>query len=769
MLLRFLIPLVCLLIFFALALPVAVIKAPTVDEPVHVLRGRVLWQTGNMRFQFEHGTLAHWLIGLFFFTEPTLADVTRLPSWSTGDRITVARELLWQDNHPNLDRTFFLARLPIIFAGLLLGAILARWMRERISVSDRPPQLSQLLVMVLFTFSPNLLASFTLATTDAILVVAFGAVLFGWWRYWRRPSRDRWLFVVVTLGLALAAKMTALILLPVLLIVGYEQWQPDPSQWRRSRWWTPALAWLSLLPGAAVILWGLYGFEIGPVAGLAFPVPAATYFNSLSTVLTHVNEGHQSFLLGSRSMEGWWHYFLVAFLVKTPVPTLLLLAAAVVLLLRQRRWRPTIDLWLPAVSLLGLATYSRLNIGYRHILPFLVFVWLLAAAAIPFWYKNRRTQVFLAVIMGWYVVGSLRQRPHYLAYFNELAGGPAQGYRYLADSNLDWGQDLKLLADFINQAGRDMYYSYFGVAVPAYYGIAQPPLTARQGEPLNFAPANPAPGLYALSVSHLQGMGLTDPDTFDWFRRREPAGNLGYSIFIYEVEHSDLGEWVAYCADPAPLLAPPDAVQLLGQVSLRNVYFDCRNSWVVPDDGRPGWYILPRRESEAWFIGRAFPDHFHRMFTHAPGLLGPSYDIYYWDGEVQIAEALAGSTGAVSLPGERSANLPVLVGDTAQLIAYRVEEGTWSTIWQVQSATAESLTVAGHLYTDASTPTVADGLGYTSEQWQPGDVFIQHHTFDSTLSGRFLETGLYNYLTGERLEFAGSGRSGTFIRLWPVD
>jgi hypothetical protein len=208
---------------------------------------------------------------------------------------------------------------------------------------------------------------------------------------------------------------------------------------------------------------------------------------------------------------------------------------------------------------------------------------------------------------------------------------------------------------------------------------------------------------------------------------------------------------------------------MLGRDSLRNVYFDCRSSWVIPDDGRPGWYILPQQESQTWFGGRAFPGHFHRVFTHAPGLLGPSYDIYYWDGEIKVAATLAGSSDAVSLPGDNSINLPLLVGDTARLLAYRVKEGTWSTIWQVQSATAEPVTVAGHLYTDASSPAVADGLGYTSEQWQPGDVFIQHHTFDSTLSGRFLETGLYNYLTGERLTFAGSGHNGTFIRLWPPD
>ena len=72
----------------------------------------------------------------------------------------------------------------------------------------------------------------------------------------------------------------------------------------------------------------------------------------------------------------------------------------------------------------------------------------------------------------WYGAGTLRVHPHHLAYFNEIAGGPANGWRLLVDSNLDWGQDLKRLARWMrtNDVPR-LKLSYFGSADPAYYGI----------------------------------------------------------------------------------------------------------------------------------------------------------------------------------------------------------------------------------------------------------------------------------------------------------
>ena len=142
------------------------------------------------------------------------------------------------------------------------------------------------------------------------------------------------------------------------------------------------------------------------------------------------------------------------------------------------------------------------------------------------------------------ILGStLLIHPYYLSYFNAAAGGPEQGGRILIDSNIDWGQDLIRLQEWL--AANEIAHvklSWFGTADPAYYGIPYEPLP---GVPRHFdlwwnVPFDrdhPAPGLYAISVSNLGEPPLrTDEKTvFAWFRAHEPDARIGYSIYIYDV------------------------------------------------------------------------------------------------------------------------------------------------------------------------------------------------------------------------------------------
>ena len=140
------------------------------------------------------------------------------------------------------------------------------------------------------------------------------------------------------------------------------------------------------------------------------------------------------------------------------------------------------------------------------------------------------------------MVGNLAIYPHYLSSFNELVG-PANGYRVLVDSNVDWGQDLKRLRGWMQENGvARVKLAWFGSAYPDYYGIAYDPLPGlprhfELWEALPFDPAEPEPGVYAISVSILQEIHRRDEDktAFAWFRAREPDDRVGYSILIYRV------------------------------------------------------------------------------------------------------------------------------------------------------------------------------------------------------------------------------------------
>jgi hypothetical protein len=722
-------------LFFALAVSTALDKSPTNDEPVHLTRGAALHQSRDFTLQFEHTPLSHWLIGALFATEPDLPQVTALPSYAAGDRLAIAAEFLWGQGVA-VDRLSFLGRLPIIWTGLLLGAVLALWTT---AVARRAPLPALVVVMTLYAVSSNLLASAALATTDFVATVTYFATVCAWWFYWQRPGRGRWLATGLLLGLVLAAKLTGVLLLPVLLVLAYVYPQPGPV-------WRPALRWLGLLPVAGLVLWAAYAFHIGPWSGLSVPAPA--YWLSWTSVLAHVDEGHQAFFLGQLSSDGWWLYFPVAFLIKTPLVWLGLLAMALALVARRhaarRRvsWRVATFTLLPAAVLFAAAMVSGLNIGYRHILPVLPFLLVLIGAAVPALWPRGAARWLLGAGAAATVGVALWTHPHHLAAFNLAVGGPPQGYRYLGDSNLDWGQDLRALARLAAEPGEPLHWSFAGSADPAYYGLTTPPLSGPDGTGApGFSPANPGAGRYALSANHLQGV-LAESDLFDWFRRQQPTGSLGYSILLYDVAAPQTGTWVVHCLDPAPALDSAVAERLLGIDGLRHVMADCTETTVWPAGS--GWTIAP---------GLAEGDDV--VYRHRATAQAPDFTVRYAANAPLPTEL---RTTAITAAG-RPLALPHTFGDTAELLGYQVSGGEWLTVWRVLAPTAAPLSIQAHLLgPDGAGRQVADSLGFPSDEWQPGDVFVQRFSFDGTADGAWLETGLYDYVTlepvGERVRLA---------------
>ena len=153
-----------------------------------------------------------------------------------------------------------------------------------------------------------------------------------------------------------------------------------------------------------------------------------------------------TFLLGERRDSGFPYYFPVTFLLKTPMPAAAARGARALRASRACARRDAFLLWLP-VAVYAAATATRgLQIGHRHLLPIYPFLFVAAGEAAAALARLARAEGRVARRRRsrlWYAGGTLLQHPHHLAYFNELAGGPANGWRLLVDSNLDWGQDLK--------------------------------------------------------------------------------------------------------------------------------------------------------------------------------------------------------------------------------------------------------------------------------------------------------------------------------------
>jgi hypothetical protein len=166
--------------------------------------------------------------------------------------------------------------------------------------------------------------------------------------------------------------------------------------------------------------------------------------------------------------------------------------------------------------------------------PYL-FILAARAAAEGLAHTSRVTRVLAAALVAWYAAGTLRQHPHHLAYFNEIAGGPRNGYRWLVDSNLDWGQDLKGLKAWMDRHGvAEVKLSYFGTADPGYYGILGERLPGHLRPP-RVARAVRAGDWVAISATNLQSVYLKGDGRrlMEHFRAQAPRDQVGYSILVY--------------------------------------------------------------------------------------------------------------------------------------------------------------------------------------------------------------------------------------------
>jgi hypothetical protein len=178
-------------------------------------------------------------------------------------------------------------------------------------------------------------------------------------------------------------------------------------------------------------------------------------------------------------------------------------------------------------------------IGLRYLLPIYPFLFVFAAGGIASLLTGKFGAIPCGFLALWYIGASLFIQPHFLAYFNELAGGPGNGYKYLVDSNLDWGQDLKGLGKYMRAHHiPKVCLSYFGSDTPDRYGIAYEWLPSLV---LN----NPTPGksevtmhdYVAISATNLQGVYFDNHRTYEMLKSKVPVAKIGYSIFLYDLKN----------------------------------------------------------------------------------------------------------------------------------------------------------------------------------------------------------------------------------------
>ncbi len=486
----------------------------TSDEHSHLPAGYSYLATGDLRLNAQHPPLVKMLCALPLLALHPKVDWSD-PAWTA----TPPRE--WDFGRAFLygndaDRLLLWGRLPVAALGVLLGFVTWRWARARFGEG------AGLLALFLLAFSPNLIAHARFVTMDLPLACFSTAFLYVLWRYTRDGGRGRLVLAGLALGAALASKFSATILLPVLPVL--TMLGASNGEGSRGRRVARGLGQAGAVAAiAAIVVWAAY----------LFPADPGFYLEGLRQVNRDHDPSRAYYLLGRFRVGGWWWYFLAAFLLKTPVVTLAALAVAAWVRLRDRAGRLVDDAFvvLPAVAYVGVTSAFADPLGVRYLLPAYPLAIVFASRIAP-WLATVRWRRWVAGAAAVFYAGfALWIFPDELAFFNVGVGGPSQGWRYLDDSNLDWGQDLKRLRAYLDAHGIErvrLLYPWNGS--PEYYGIRYDPVTPRDWY------ERPSPGVYAVSTVWLI-RGLHEASVrgvpTDWLTRYRPADRVAYSFFIY--------------------------------------------------------------------------------------------------------------------------------------------------------------------------------------------------------------------------------------------
>ncbi|MFN7935061.1 MAG: glycosyltransferase family 39 protein [Bryobacteraceae bacterium] len=545
-------------ILTALALVLATLAwevGVTVDEPSHLVSAHLYWQGKDRLAPHDMppaiklaGGWVTYLTGLKL--PPRSDDI-----WKPNHEWQVALRMIESMSAPDIRRTFFYCRLPMIVFPLGCAVVIWWWGRQLFGVP------AALAATALFALSPTVLAHGALFKNDLAASLGLLAACYTAWRYAQQPGRGTLLRFAVGVGFALLTKLSMLVFAALApLFLGW-------VAWRRQ------LGWKSYLLSLGILFLVVYVMILAVWPGRITALPRAEWaaikrmhlslpFLSVMSVLRYIplprmfwhgvaavvqsNAGGVGvYLLGNVYPHGHPLYFLVAWAVKVPVATqLIVLAGICYWAVRWFRTRTAADAYwlLPAALYVILASFSSLQLGIRLVMPALVCTWMSATRGIGWLLERRWGHAVVLALLVWQAMRTGMRYPDYIPYFNLWAGGMENGLKYLSDSNLDWGQGLHALREYMDENQvKKLNLFYFGND-NAWQQLREERLEMQAApwtpQHVKARIYEPQPGLYAVSATLLTGQLFQAAyrDYFVRFRNRKPAAIVAGSIYIYRVE-----------------------------------------------------------------------------------------------------------------------------------------------------------------------------------------------------------------------------------------
>lgn len=578
-----------LLIMFGLMYFSAKSESNIVDEIAHIPSGYSYITTGDYHLNPEHPPLIKDLAAI-----PLVLSGVKFPYdyWRSNDPVINNQwEMGWRfiyqiGNDP--DYITILARIPMMLVSLLFGFFVYKWAKELYGKK------AGIFALILFAFNTNIIAHSRYVTTDLGISAAFFINMYFIYRFLKNPKYRTLFGAAFTFFVVLVTKFSAAVLVPtygiVFLMLLFSKGSGDEktlltkihdNKWFK-RLYASILSFVIIGLSGIFFMWvfyvlhtinmpaevqkGLITESLGTgtgqnillaLAGNPVTKPLAQYLLGFVMVASHVQGGHDAYFLGMVSNKGWWYYYPVTIAIKTQIPIFILSILSFVFWKWEKKkdWFTETYFWILPVVLLAMGMQGSINLGIRYMLPIYAFIFVAIskiATMIGFkqfeflWssVKNKSgktkssilimcSTITVTLLLFWYVISGVGTFPYYLSYFNEFVGGYKNGYHYLTDSNVDWGQDVKRLSQWAEKEGIEkIYVDVFPGSMPAKYYLGDRMIEwhVQNGRPK---------GYFALSATFYQNSRLkknaNDGMDYAWLDGVKPIKNLGGSILIYDL------------------------------------------------------------------------------------------------------------------------------------------------------------------------------------------------------------------------------------------
>lgn len=529
----------------------------TTDELAHIAGSVALYETGRNLYMVEHPTLPRLVTGLALklagVEYPRARGLTAIPprpdANQAGAEIAFDGKVDYWTVLATARRATLVFLAVLLLYTYLLGSYLAN-------------PLAGMLATVFLSLDPNILAHAALVTTDLPAAAGFLAATYHSLRFVARPTWRSATIAGVALGLAMSCKFTCVLLAPPILLliilraIRHRRTHAGAGVQRRPGW----LRYLIAIPLITFLaLWATYLFNIGRledqqlftdektwnripqwVKHAPIPMPAMPLGAMFMAAIGKT--GFPCYFNGHLDFNGHLAYFPEAIVLKSPTAFVLAIPLAILACVLARRRHPLLALCiiLPPSLLLLTAMTGKLQIGIRHILPVLPFLYLLVV-----FYLHRGRWIFALVpVILLAGIESAEAHPDYLPFFNRLAGGSRNGQKYLADSNLDWGQDVARLSRYLKRTKKTDYTIKVSGARVArlveYLGL-DPASRDRDIEELKRNPH----GVLALGINAKLGLEdfkkekdgtITRGPDYSWLKDYPVIQWIGHSIEVYDLD-----------------------------------------------------------------------------------------------------------------------------------------------------------------------------------------------------------------------------------------